>query len=81
MNGTPNTPSPPNPPPAESPASPADALQLLTIEEACVALRITVSAINVYNKQGRLPFVRVGKLRRVRLSDLRKFIQEEGPKA
>jgi excisionase family DNA binding protein len=58
----------------------SQALQLYTIEEACVILRVTVSMLMYHRKRGQLPFVKVGRLLRIRGSDLEKFIRDVQPR-
>lgn len=51
--------------------------QLVSIKEAARLLACTEAAIRKWVMQRRLPSVRVGRLRRIRLSELQRFIGQE----
>ncbi len=50
---------------------------LLTGEEAATLLRVSVWTIRAWLSQGRLPRVKVGRLTRVRRTDLEAFLKDE----
>jgi excisionase family DNA binding protein len=52
--------------------------QLLTIKEAAKLLACTEGGIRKWIGQRRLPSVRIGRLRRLRLSDLQRFVGQDG---
>jgi excisionase family DNA binding protein len=50
--------------------------ELLTKAEVCRLLRVTLPTLTVWHKEGRLPFIRIGKNAvRIAAADVRKFIQ------
>jgi excisionase family DNA binding protein len=49
--------------------------KLLTINEAALFLRVSVSTLYGWVWQRRIPFVKVGRALRFAVSDLQKFIQ------
>jgi excisionase family DNA binding protein len=52
--------------------------QLITIKDAAKLLACTEAAVRKWVSLKRLPSLRVGRLRRLRLSDLQKFVGQEG---
>ena len=57
---------------------PTDDMDLLTVEEVAARLRVCVRTVKRHLGAGRLGSVRIGGMRRVRMSDLRTFVGQDG---
>lgn len=52
--------------------------QLLTVKEAAALLSCSEAAVRKWLSQGRLPIVKVGRLTRLRQTDLERFVARDG---
>jgi excisionase family DNA binding protein len=50
---------------------------MLTVEEAGRRLAVSRSTLYLLMREGRLPFIRVGRFRRIEVEALRAFLEEQ----